>query len=79
LYFGVRGERDVGAEAELREWQAHIAQVKSCYRTGPGSSSASSARYGLVTDVVRADFAHFEGFQVYLAGPPAMVDAATNC
>lgn len=92
LYFGVRGERDVYAEAELREWQAchpdlavHIVlsdepdpetapPPRQDLSAGPGLAR----RYGLVTDAVRADFSRFEGFQAYLAGPPAMVDAATE-
>jgi len=87
LYFGVRSERDVYAEAELRAWQAlhknlevHI--VLSDEPVGNAAQSAALAggsqrrRYGLVTDAVRADFPHFQGFQAYLAGPPAMVDAA---
>ena len=27
---------------------------------------------------MRADFPHLQGFQAYLAGPPAMVDVATE-
>jgi naphthalene 1,2-dioxygenase ferredoxin reductase component len=87
LYFGVRSERDVYAEAELHAWQAlhenlevHIVLSED---TVAGQSEASRAgpqrrRYGLVTDAVRADFPHFRGVQAYLAGPPAMVDAATE-
>jgi CDP-4-dehydro-6-deoxyglucose reductase/ferredoxin-NAD(P)+ reductase (naphthalene dioxygenase ferredoxin-specific) len=91
LYFGVRGERDVYAEAELREWQArypdlavHIVLSDGADpETAPARKDVSGAcglprRYGLVTDAVRADFARFEGFQAYLAGPPAMVDAAAE-
>jgi NAD(P)H-flavin reductase len=32
----------------------------------------------MVTDAVAQDFADLRGFQVYLAGPPAMVDVATE-
>ncbi len=34
-------------------------------------------RSGLVHDAVAADFASFDGCKAYLAGPPAMVEAAT--
>jgi len=90
LYFGVRGERDVYAEAELRAWQVlhpnlevHIVlsdeTEEDAAQHGEGlHGDARVRRYGLVTDAVRADFAHFQGFQAYLAGPPAMVDAATE-
>jgi len=90
LYFGVRGERDVYGEAELREWEARYpdleVHVVLSDEAGPEGARArvdSSAggwprRYGLVTEAVAADFAHLQGFQGYLAGPPAMVDAATG-
>lgn len=90
VYFGVRSERDVYAEAELRAWQAlhenlevHVVLsdevVVNAAGQGEGLRSvARLRRYGLVTDAVRADFPHFQGFQAYLAGPPAMVDAATE-
>ena len=89
LYFGVRGERDVYAEAGLRAWQAlhpnlevHVVLSdetgEDAAQRGKGSrADARARRYGLVTDAVRADFPHFQGVQAYLAGPPAMVDAAT--
>jgi CDP-4-dehydro-6-deoxyglucose reductase/ferredoxin-NAD(P)+ reductase (naphthalene dioxygenase ferredoxin-specific) len=90
LYFGVRSERDVYAEAELRAWQARHANLTvhvvlsdepDIAAAGRGEDSPSAPRIrrrGLVTDAVRADFPNFQGFQAYLAGPPAMVDAATE-
>jgi naphthalene 1,2-dioxygenase ferredoxin reductase component len=89
VYFGVRSERDVYAEAELRAWQALHANLKvhvvlsDDAVADAGQRDASRVgvqrrRYGVVTDAVRADFPHFQGFQAYLAGPPAMVDAATE-
>jgi len=91
LYFGVRAERDVYAEAELRTWQAqhpnlevHVVLSDEVAPDGAarGAEGLRGAhrprRYGLVTDAVRADFPHFQGCQAYLAGPPAMVDAATE-
>ncbi|HTS53371.1 MAG TPA: 2Fe-2S iron-sulfur cluster-binding protein [Burkholderiales bacterium] len=88
LYFGARSERDVYAEAELRAWQAQHPDVTVhiVLSDEPGlqcapdrqHSAARLRRYGLVTDAVRADFPDFQGFQAYLAGPPAMVDAATE-
>lgn len=89
VYFGVRSERDVYAEAELRAWQAlhknlevHVVlsdgAAADVGQTDASRVGAQRRRYGLVTDAVRADFQHFRGFQAYLAGPPAMVDAAAE-
>jgi CDP-4-dehydro-6-deoxyglucose reductase/ferredoxin-NAD(P)+ reductase (naphthalene dioxygenase ferredoxin-specific) len=75
LYFGVRGERDIYGEEELRDWQA-------CYPAFQAHIVLSGERvpgrrFGMVTDAVNADFDTLAGFHAYLAGPPAMVDAAT--
>lgn len=83
LYFGVRAERDVYGEAELREWQercpdlaVHVV-LSDAVESEAGGVGGRARRYGLVTDAVAADFADLRGAQAYLAGPPAMVDAAT--
>ena len=79
LYFGVRSERDVYGEAELREWEARHGNLRVHVVLSDDAPTQSAARrYGMVTDAVRNDFADFTGFNAYLAGPPAMVDAATQ-
>jgi len=80
LYFGVRGERDVYAEQELRELGRRHPNliVHIVLSDEAGASRAGGRREGLVTEAVSADFPSFEGFQAYLAGPPVMVDAATE-
>ena len=75
LYFGVRGERDVYGEQELIDWQARYPSFKPHIVLSDERSPAR--RFGMVTDAVREDFETLQGFQAYLAGPPAMVDAAT--
>jgi CDP-4-dehydro-6-deoxyglucose reductase/ferredoxin-NAD(P)+ reductase (naphthalene dioxygenase ferredoxin-specific) len=80
LYFGVRAERDVYGEAELREWQARHSnlRVHVVLSEPPSSALPDGHRRGMVTDAVAADFADLAGFHAYLAGPPAMVDAASE-
>ncbi len=78
VYFGVREERDVYGEPELREWQAcppnqHVHVVLSEH-----AGADNGRRAGMVTDAVRADFGSLTGFNAYLAGPPARVDAASE-
>jgi ferredoxin-NAD(P)+ reductase (naphthalene dioxygenase ferredoxin-specific) len=75
LYFGVRGERDIYGEQELKEWEARYPNFKA--NVVLSDERTSGRRFGMVTDAVQADFDSLEGFQAYLAGPPAMVDAAT--
>ena len=80
LYFGVRAQRDVYGEAELRAWEARHPNLKVQIVLSEASPEAITDhhRTGLVTDAVRADFDDLTGFHAYLAGPPAMVDAATE-
>jgi CDP-4-dehydro-6-deoxyglucose reductase/ferredoxin-NAD(P)+ reductase (naphthalene dioxygenase ferredoxin-specific) len=79
LYVGMRAERDVYGESELRQWaQRHRNLHVHVVLSEDGASSQAARRFGLVTEAVAADFADLSGFHAYLAGPPAMVDAATE-
>jgi NAD(P)H-flavin reductase/ferredoxin len=76
LYFGVRGERDIYGAAELEQWQVRYPNFKAHIVLSEERSAAR--RFGVVTDAVQADFDTLAGFHAYLAGPPVMVDAATQ-
>jgi len=78
LYFGVRAERDVYGEAELREWERRHPNLKVHIVLSDQTALNGSRRYGLVTDAVRSDLPGLGVVQAYLAGPPAMVDAASE-
>jgi CDP-4-dehydro-6-deoxyglucose reductase/ferredoxin-NAD(P)+ reductase (naphthalene dioxygenase ferredoxin-specific) len=77
VYFGCRTERDVYGEPELRALEAKHPNLK-VHVVVVEQPVAAGHRIGMVTDAVAADFADLRGFQVYMAGPPAMVDAATE-
>lgn len=79
VYVGARREEDVYGEVELRElvtrrpgWRVHWVL------SDPGAVVGAGRRAGLVTDAVAADLPNLEGFKAYLAGPPAMVEAAAK-
>jgi naphthalene 1,2-dioxygenase ferredoxin reductase component len=83
LYFGARSERDVYLESGLAALQqrhpnfkAHI--VLSEPGAVPDANCLLPRRRGMVTSAVAADFSDLGGFKAYLAGPPPMVDAATE-
>ena len=78
LYLGVREERDVYGEAELRDWALRHPGLEVCVVVSETSGAAPGRRIGLVTDAVREDFRHLAGFHAYLAGPPAMVEASVD-
>ena len=75
LYFGARTERDVYMESHF----AALATRYPGFRYVPVLSDAdgpTDRRRGFVHEAVLADFADLAGHSAYLAGPPAMVDAA---
>ncbi len=79
VYVGARTEADVYCEDEIRglarlhpDW--HVHWVLSHGEPDPGRAR----RTGLVTDAIAQDFASFEAFKAYVAGPPAMVEAASE-
>ncbi|HZP86783.1 MAG TPA: 2Fe-2S iron-sulfur cluster-binding protein [Burkholderiales bacterium] len=78
LYFGAREERDVYGEAELRAWARVHPNLRVHVVVSELASAAPNRRTGMVTDAVMQDFATLVGANAYLAGPPAMVDAATE-
>lgn len=83
LYFGVRTERDVYFEKELAQMQQHHPGFRAhIVLSDPGAALAANTllprRFGLVTTAIAADFPRLEGCKAYLAGPPPMVDAASE-
>jgi naphthalene 1,2-dioxygenase ferredoxin reductase component len=75
LYFGVRSERDVYHERQLADLAAnHDNFSYQIVLSEP--ASGSGRRRGLVHQAVAEDLADAAGYTAYLAGPPAMVEAA---
>jgi CDP-4-dehydro-6-deoxyglucose reductase/ferredoxin-NAD(P)+ reductase (naphthalene dioxygenase ferredoxin-specific) len=74
VFVGVRGERDLYGEEELRALAARHANLQvHVLVTEPPVAAEHEA--GLVTEALARCFADLRGFQAYVAGPPAMVDA----
>lgn len=73
IYFGARTEGDLymtGRFAELAEEHASLRFTPVLSEGGTGR------RNGFVSDAVAADLDDLDGWKVYMAGPPAMIDAA---
>ncbi|MCW5623976.1 MAG: naphthalene 1,2-dioxygenase, partial [Burkholderiales bacterium] len=75
-YFGARAERDVYGESELRSWTE--GQPQSAAHVVLSVDGGRGRRHGFVTDAVAMDFDRLDGFKAYVAGPPAMVEAAVQ-
>jgi len=76
LYFGVRTERDL----YLHDHFDRLAERHPNLHFTPVLSEGNGAgrRHGLVHEAVAQDFDEFDGCKAYLAGPPVMVEAATQ-
>jgi CDP-4-dehydro-6-deoxyglucose reductase/ferredoxin-NAD(P)+ reductase (naphthalene dioxygenase ferredoxin-specific) len=75
LYHGVRDLCDL-YEVELLTTLAKSSHVRYTPVLSMPSQT-TTYRTGFVHEVIAADFTALEGFEVYLAGPPPMVNAAT--
>jgi CDP-4-dehydro-6-deoxyglucose reductase/ferredoxin-NAD(P)+ reductase (naphthalene dioxygenase ferredoxin-specific) len=73
LYHGVRDARDLYDVEELAQLAA--SGLVSFQRVLSNPESQGAYRRGFVHEVLAADFASLSGFEVYVAGPPPMVDA----
>ena len=76
LYFGVRDERDLYAEAAMRALAAEHPNF-SFTPVLSEPSGATQRRTGFVHEVVGAELGDTDGLKAYLAGPPPMVEAAS--
>lgn len=75
VYFGARSERDLYLVAHF---QALARQHPHMSFTPVLSEAPAQTRWrrGLVTDAVAQDLQDLDGWKAYVAGPPAMVEAA---
>jgi naphthalene 1,2-dioxygenase ferredoxin reductase component len=77
LYFGARDERDIYLEGHFRA----LAVTYANFRYTPVLSeprAPGTRRTGLLHEALAADVAAVAGAKAYLAGPPAMVEAAAR-
>ena len=77
LYFGVRDERDLYLEDHF----GNLAQTHGNLKFTPvlfEPTVDTTRRTGLLHDAVAQEFTNLDGAKAYLAGPPPMVEAATE-
>ena len=77
LYWGVRAQRDLYADATLKEW----ARTQTGFSYVPVLSDPLRedhwiGRRGYVHEAVLVDYPDLAGLDIYLSGPPPMVQAA---
>ncbi len=78
LFWGARSKRDLYLYELPRQWQlehANFEYTPVLSHPFPGDQWRSEA--GLVTDAVVAACDDLSGYDIYMSGAPAMIDAAT--
>ncbi|MFI4988084.1 MAG: oxidoreductase, partial [Alphaproteobacteria bacterium] len=76
LYVGVRDERDLYLEEHFAALAQHHANL-SFVPVLSEPRGRTARRRGFVHEAASADHESLAGWKAYLAGPPAMVEAAT--
>jgi CDP-4-dehydro-6-deoxyglucose reductase, E3 len=80
LYCGVRAKRDLYMDALAREWRrAHPQFRYTPVLSDPQAGDAWAGRSGLVHEAVATDYPTLNDHEVYMSGPPAMIQAGKTC
>jgi CDP-4-dehydro-6-deoxyglucose reductase len=76
LYWGARQPHDIYEEALVLDWVHRYPRLRfSAVLSESTSAGAGHRRLGWVHETVLADHRDLETFEVYAAGPPAMIEA----
>ncbi|MBV8975423.1 MAG: 2Fe-2S iron-sulfur cluster binding domain-containing protein [Sinobacteraceae bacterium] len=76
FYWGARHAHDLYEQARVLEWVRREPRLSfNAVLSEASAAEAAHCRVGLVHEAVLADHAHLDDFEVYAAGPPAMIEA----
>ena len=76
LYWGARHAHDIYEQTRVLEWVQRHSRLKfTAVLSEPTATEASHSRVGFVHEAVLADHPDLSCFEVYAAGPPAMIEA----
>ncbi|WP_329742327.1 2Fe-2S iron-sulfur cluster-binding protein [Dyella sp. A6] len=79
VYWGARGAADLYLRGEAEAWTQAASNVRfQPVLSDPGEARAAGLREGLVHEALLADHPDLSGHDVYMSGPPAMIDAARH-
>jgi len=77
FYWGVRAPRDLYADALLTRWVSQHGGFRyTPVLSEPLEGDAWRGRTGWVHEALVHDYPDLSGFELYMAGPPAMIEAA---
>ncbi|RDS84346.1 NAD(P)H-flavin reductase [Dyella psychrodurans] len=76
VYWGARSAADLYLRAQAEQWAAGASNVRfHAVVSDPEQAGMAGMRAGLVHEAVLDDHPDLSGFDVYMSGPPAMIDA----
>jgi CDP-4-dehydro-6-deoxyglucose reductase len=76
LYWGARHPRDVYENERVLDWVRRYPHLSfTVVLSQAGAAEAGHTRTGWVHEAVLQDYPDLTGFEVYAAGPPAMIEA----
>lgn len=75
LVFGARRLHDLYLVEELERLAARIPGVRFVPALSEADEASWNGELGLVTEVIARRYASLDGYDAYLAGPPAMIEA----
>lgn len=80
FYFGARAERDIYLMDDFAALAARHPnlQIVPVLSEPAGPAGPIARRTGYLADAIAADLADLDGWKVYLAGPPVMVETVTE-
>jgi CDP-4-dehydro-6-deoxyglucose reductase len=77
LYWGARAKADLYLDALPRAWAEQRRGFQyTPVLSDPATEDHWSGRVGFVHEAVASDYPDLSGYEVYMSGPPPMIDAA---
>lgn len=76
LFWGVRAKRDIYLDNAPQRWQTQLGIGYTVVLSEPNVADQWQGAQGFVHEQVLAHYPDLSGFDVYLSGPPPLIDAA---
>lgn len=79
LFWGVKSAKELYLHEQVLQWAAQNEHIQfTSALTEPGKDGPGDSFVGFVHEAVLDRYADLAGFDIYMSGPPAMVDAGRN-
>jgi CDP-4-dehydro-6-deoxyglucose reductase len=76
LFWGVRNRAELYLHEQAQQWADQYDHIQySVALSEPGDEDTNDSFHGFVHEAVLAQYPELPGFDIYMSGPPAMVDA----